>query len=142
MAKSRLFVPFTLRFSLLNDQHVAVMNMLDELAETDQRSKNQILMDALEYYFRHSTEEETAGKSYVENEVFERRLTEEREKLRIEIYQDVIRFIAGNALSGGIKAVPARQFPEQMPMDKEAEDNDYSEFGDNGVRMKDVMKWS
>lgn len=105
MAKNKLFVPITLRFSLINDQHVEVMNMLDELAETDKRSKNQIVMDALEYYFRQGTDEETSSRTYIDTATFESRLSEKREKLRLEIYQDVIRFIAGSALSGGVKTV-------------------------------------
>ena len=51
MAKSKLFVSFMLRFSLINDQHVKVMDILDEVVKNDKRSKNQIVMDALEYYF-------------------------------------------------------------------------------------------
>lgn len=141
MAKNKLFVPITLRFSLINDQHVEVMNMLDELAETDKRSKNQIVMDALEYYFRQGTDEETSSQTYIDTAAFESRLSEEREKLRLEIYQDVIRFIAGSALSGGVKTVIME--PEGMEIQgQKQKSEDYEEFGDNGVMMKDVMKWS
>lgn len=142
MAKNKLFVPFMLRFSLINDQHVELMNMLDELAETDKRSKNQIVMDALEYYFRQGTDDETSKKTYVDTATFESRIAEERERLRIEIYQDVIQFIAGNALNGGIKPIPVRQNDVEIQSKNEEPDEDYSEFGDNGVMMKDVMKWS
>lgn len=142
MAKNKLFVPFMLRFSLINDQHVELMNMLEELAETDKRSKNQIVMDALEYYFQQGTDDETSKKTYVDTTIFESRISEEREKLRIEIYQDVIQFIAGNALNGGIKPIPVRQNNVEIQSENEESDEDYSEFGDNGVRMEDVMKWS
>lgn len=141
MGKNKLFVPITLRFSLINDQHVEVMNMLDELAETDKRSKNQIVMDALEYYFRQGTDEEASSRTYIDTATLESRLAEEREKLRLEIYQEIIRFIAGSALSGAVK--PVIMEPEGLKTQAEKQKTgDYEEYGDNGVMMKDVMKWS
>ena len=125
MSKSKLFVPFMLRFSLINDQHVEVMNLLDELIKSDKRSKNQIVMDA-----------------FVDMATFESRIAEEREKLRAEIYQDIIGFLAGSALSGGIKTIGINPTEHETENSKEGDQNDCSEFEDNGVRMEDVIKWS
>ena len=137
MSKSKLFVSFMLRFSLINDQHVAVMNMLDERVKSDKRSKNQIVMDALEYYFQR----EINGQDFVDMQTFESRIAGEREKLRAEIYQDVIQFLAGSALGGGVRAATIKP-TEQEPESTEETENDYSEYGDNGVKMEDVVKWS
>ena len=137
MSKSKLFVSFMLRFSLINDQHVAVMNMLDERVKSDKRSKNQIVMDALEYYFQR----EMNGQDFVDMQTFESRIAGEREKLRAEIYQDVIRFLAGNVLGGGVRTATIKP-AEQEPKSTEETENDYSEYGDNGVKMEDVVKWS
>ena len=117
---NKLYVPLSLRFSLINDQHVEVMNLLDEITENDKRSKNQIVIDALAEYFQKSAGEEIARKTYVDTDTLEKRLSEEREKLRIEIYQEIIQFIAGNALSGGIKSVPVKQ-EDVEPQNKEEE---------------------
>ena len=137
MAKSKLFVSFMLRFSLINDQHVKVMDILDEMVKSDKRSKNQIVMDALEYYFN----KEINGQNFVDMATFESRLASEREKLRKEIYGDVIQFIAGNALGGNGKVVTGKPIEQEAESVEEAE-NDYSEYGDNGVKMEDVVKWS
>lgn len=137
MAKSKLFVSFMLRFSLINDQHVKVMDILDEMVKSDKRSKNQIVMDALEYYFN----KEINGQNFVDMATFESRLASEREKLRTEIYGDVLQFIAGNALGGNGKVVTSKPIEQEAENVEEAE-NDYSEYGDNGVKMEDVVKWS
>ena len=56
MSKSKLYVPLMLRFSLINDQHVEIMKMMEEQIKDDKRSKNQIVMDALEYYFKRGAD--------------------------------------------------------------------------------------
>lgn len=142
MSKSKLFVPFMLRFSLINDQHVEVMNLLDELIKNDKRSKNQIVMDALEYYFQREINGQGSERDFVDMATFESRIAEEREKLRAEIYQDIIGFFAGSALSGGIKTIAVNPTEREMENSKEGDQNDYSGFEDSGVRMEDVIKWS
>lgn len=142
MSKSKLFVPFMLRFSLINDQHVEVMNLLDELIKSDKRSKNQIVMDALEYYFQREINGQGSERDFVDMATFESRIAEEREKLRAEIYQDIIGFLAGSALSGGIKTIAINPTEHETENSKEGNQNDCSEFEDSGVRMEDVIKWS
>ncbi len=137
MSKSKLFVSLMLRFSLINDQHVEVMNILDEMVKSDKRSKNQIVMDALEYYFKR----EINGQNFVDMATFESRLASEREKLRTEVYRDILQFIAGSALGGNGKAVTGKPMEQETESMEETE-NDYSEYGDNGVKMEDVVKWS
>lgn len=137
MSKSKLFVSLMLRFSLINDQHVEVMNILDEMVKSDKRSKNQIVMDALEYYFKR----ERNGQNFVDMATFESRLASEREKLRTEVYRDILQFIAESALGGNGKAVTGKPMEQETESMEETE-NDYSEYGDNGVKMEDVVKWS
>lgn len=119
MSKSKLFVPFMLRFSLINDQHVEVMNLLDKLIKSDKRSKNQVVMDALEYYFQREINGQESEQNFVDIETFESRIAKEREKLRAEIYQDIIGFLAGSALSGGIKNVTINPMKHETENSKE-----------------------
>lgn len=121
MSKSKLFVPFMLRFSLINDQHVEVMNLLDELIKSDKRSKNQVVMDALEYYFQREINGQESEQNFVDIETFESRIAKEREKLRAEIYQDIIGFLAGSALSGGIKNVTINPMKHETENSKEGD---------------------
>ena len=115
MSKSKLYVPLMLRFSLINDQHVEIMKMMEEQIKDDKRSKNQIVMDALEYYFKRGADIQGGEQDYVDMATFESRIVSEREKLRAEIYQDIICFLAGSALGGGVKTAtikPVDQEPD------------------------------
>lgn len=142
MSKSKLFVSFMLRFSLINDQHVGVMDRLDKLVKNDKRSKNQIVMDALECYFQREIDGKESEQSFVDMSTFESRIAEEREKLRVEIYQDIIQFLAGSALSGVVQATATKSAGQESENAEGETESDYSEFDSNGVRMEDVMKWS
>lgn len=142
MSKSKLYVPLMLRFSLINDQHVEIMKMMEEQIKDDKRSKNQIVMDALEYYFKREADIQGGEQDYVDMATFEGRIASEREKLRTEIYQDIICFLAGSALGGGVKTAAIKPVEQEPESSIGGEQNDCSEFEDNGVRMEDVIKWS
>lgn len=50
MASGDLFRPFSLRFSLKNEQHVKILQRFNDKKLNGGRVKNQIVMDALEMY--------------------------------------------------------------------------------------------
>ncbi len=51
MASGDLFRAFTLRFSFKKRQHVQMLQKFEDRQLTDGKSKNQVVMDALEMYF-------------------------------------------------------------------------------------------
>lgn len=72
MARGDLFRPFSLRFSLKNEQHVKILQKFNDKKLNGGRVKNQIVMDALEMYFdelennNQATEDKWVTKEFLE----------------------------------------------------------------------------
>ena len=72
MARGDLFRPFSLRFSMKNEQHVKILQRFNDKKLNGGRVKNQIVMDALEMYFdelennNQATEDKWVTKEFLE----------------------------------------------------------------------------
>lgn len=101
MASGDLFRPFSLRFSMKNEQHVKILEKFNDKKLNGGRVKNQIVMDALEMYFNElENKNGTKGDKLVTKDFLERRLENFKQECKEEILGELIRIFVGNRMVG------------------------------------------
>ena len=101
MASGDLFRPFSLRFSLKNEQHVKILQKFNDKKLNEGRVKNQIVMDALEMYFNAlENKNGTKEDKLVTKDFLERRLENFKQECKEEILGELIRIFVGNRMVG------------------------------------------
>ncbi len=101
MARGDLFRPFSLRFSMKNEQHVKILQRFNDKKLNGGRVKNQIVMDALEMYFNElENKNGTKEDKLVTKDFLERRLENFKQECKEEILGELIRIFVGNRMVG------------------------------------------
>lgn len=101
MARGDLFRPFSLRFSMKNEQHVKILQRFNDKKLNGGRVKNQIVMDALEMYFNElENKNGTKEDKLVTKDFLERRLEKFKQECKEEIMGELIRIFVGNRMVG------------------------------------------
>ena len=101
MASGDLFRPFSLRFSMKNEQHVKILEKFNDKKLNGGRVKNQIVMDALEMYFNDlENKNGTKEDKLVTKDFLERRLENFKQECKEEILGELIRIFVGNRMVG------------------------------------------
>ena len=101
MASGDLFRPFSLRFSMKNEQHVKILEKFNDKKLNGGRVKNQIVMDALEMYFNElGNKNGTKDDKLVTKDFLERRLENFKQECKEEILGELIRIFVGNRMVG------------------------------------------
>ena len=101
MARGDLFRPFSLRFSMKNEQHVKILQKFNDKKLNGGRVKNQIVMDALEMYFNElENKNGTKEDKLVTKDFLERRLENFKQECKEEILGELIRIFVGNRMVG------------------------------------------
>ena len=101
MASGDLFRPFSLRFSMKNEQHVKILEKFNDKKLNGGRVKNQIVMDALEMYFNElENKNGTKEDKLVTKDFLERRLEKFKQECKEEIMGELIRIFVGNRMVG------------------------------------------
>lgn len=148
-----LFTRISLRFSMLNKQHVQLLKRLDKESREDKKSKNQIIMDALSSYFgtkdlaRDSdaadSDLDKSTKAYL-SKMFEETKQDVKKDLKVEIIQELFGMIFSNSMGN----VSRQQLqPRVVREDDVSEiqqssgDNSYN-IEEDDVIMNNVQKWS
>lgn len=101
MASGDLFRPFSLRFSMKNEQHVKILEKFNDKKLNGGRVKNQIVMDALEMYFNAlENKNGTKEDKLVTKDFLEQRLENFKQECKEEILRDLFRIFVGNRMGG------------------------------------------
>ena len=101
MTSGDLFRPFSLRFSLKNEQHVKILQRFNDKKLNGGRVKNQIVMDALEMYLNElENKNGTKEDKLVTKDFLERRLENFKQECKEEILGELIRIFVGNRMVG------------------------------------------
>lgn len=141
MAYGELFRHFTIRFSLKKAQHVRLLQLFEDKKLTAGRTKNQLVMDALEMFFDALMAGE--GKELPKEltpAYFEKRLFEMKEEIKAEVIQEVVRIVLGNAVTG--QPVMAARSPAGEPEAEETEEDDVADISGMPDIMDKIMGWS
>lgn len=136
MASGDLFRAFTMRFSFKKEQHVRLLEKFEDKKLNDGKSKNQIVMDALEMYF-DALENNSGIKE-------DKQVTKEfLEQFKQECKEEILRELLCILVSG---RMTAPSFMMSSPMDnlgpEEAPEDGVADITEMPDVMDKIMDWS
>ena len=140
MASGDLFRAFTLRFSFKKRQHVQMLQKFENRQITDGKSKNQVVMDALEMYFDAlENNRETKEEKWITKEFLEQRLEQFKQEVKEEIWRELISILVGSRMAGQpFMAVSS----DGEPATKELIEDEVADIGGMPDVMNKIMDWS
>ncbi len=101
MASGDLFRPFSLRFSMKNEQHVKILQRFNDKKLNGGRVKNQIVMDALEMYFNDlENKNGTKEDKLLTKDFLEQRLENFKQECKEETLREFLRIFVGSRMLG------------------------------------------
>ena len=101
MASGDLFRPFSLRFSMKNEQHVKILQKFNDKKLNGGRVKNQIVMDALEMYFNDlENKNGTKEDKLLTKDFLEQRLENFKQECKEETLREFLRIFVGSRMLG------------------------------------------
>lgn len=145
MAYGELFRHFTIRFSLKKGQHVRLLQKFEDNKLIGAKTKNQVVMDALEMYF--DALEAGSGKEKKEKitpAYFEKRLSDMKTEIKAELLQEILRIVLGNVITGQAAVMPPHtREPESVDMGEENMAGDgMADISGMPDVMDKIMGWS
>lgn len=150
----RQYEQFCLRFSMDNRQHTKLYRVMENLDPEIYKSKNQFIMNALEHYVDGCGEDNLTIKGRKKSEVeylSKEEFLEDRQKIkdeiRIELYQELIVYLANSSMAGAMRQVAGAINPvaENTLSDvgrTEQEADSTEGISNVSEVIEDVMKWS
>ena len=153
MNNDNMYQRFTLRFRKNNKREAAILRVLDDLNLEIHKSKNQFIVDAIEYYMAHFDDKELigptadAGKQRYISRTEMNGILEDinddiqvaKDEIRSQLYEDMLKlFIGGSNFMNAALTIQTNNnsFPSEVaqPNLEQSEEDD--------SLVDDVMKWS
>ena len=108
MARGDLFRPFSLRFSMKNEQHVKILQRFNDKKLNGDRGKNQIVMDALEMYFNDlENKNGTKEDKLLTKDFLEQRLENFKQECKKETLRELLRIFVASRVLGQPFMIPS-----------------------------------
>ena len=144
--KNALCKIFPLRFSLINRQHVDVLRHIEEEMKKGKKSRNQCVIDALSDYFslREQMDKKQAEGGILTMGMLDDRIDKIKADIRTELYQEFMKFFAGNLMGAAtVRTVEVQTVAQEIPKENQSveEANDFN-IEEDDVIMSNVKKWS
>ena len=144
--KNALCKIFPLRFSLINRQHVDVLRHIEEEMKKGKKSRNQCVIDALSDYFslREQMDKKQAEGGILPMGMLDDRIDKMKADIRTELYQEFMKFFAGNLMGAAtVRTVEVQTVAQEIPKENQSveEANDFN-IEEDDVIMSNVKKWS
>ena len=120
MASGDLFRAFTVRFSFKKEQHVRMLQKFEDRKLNDGKTKNKVVMDALEMYY-NSLENDSATKKdkVITEQLLEQRLMKFRQEFREEMLRELLNIFFSGRMAGQSVMVSSPNKESQMEDVKE-----------------------
>ena len=140
MASGDLFRAFTVRFSFKKEQHVRMLQKFEDRKLNDGKSKNQVVMDALEMYYNSlENDRDTKEDKVITEQLLEQWLMKFRKEFREEMLRELLNIFVSDRMAGQSVMVSSPNNESQMEDAKEDEVSDISGMPDV---MNKIMSWS
>ncbi len=141
MVGGDLFHGYPLRFSMKKSQHVKVLEKFEDRRFNRGKTRNQVIIDALERYYDEmemESEDGGSGDEIVTGKQLEQKLIQFRQEFREEMTQELLRiFISSMAGQSAVVTVPVVE-----PDAEKIEENDAADIGGMPDVMDKIMGWS
>ena len=140
MASGDLFRAFTVRFSYKKEQHVRMLQKFEDNRLNGGKTKNQVVMDALEMYYNSlENNSDTKEDKVVTERFLEQRLMKFRQESREEMLRELLSIFVSGRMAGQLVMVSSPNWESQMEDVKEDRAADISGMPDV---MDKIMSWS
>ena len=140
MASGDLFRAFTVRFSYKKEQHVRMLQKFEDNRLNGGKTKNQVVMDALEMYYNSlENDSDTKEDKVITEQFLEQRLMKLRQEFREEMLRELLNIFVSGRMAGQPIMVSSTNGASQMEDVKKDRAADISEMPDV---MDKVMGWS
>ena len=140
MASGDLFRAFTVRFSLKKGQHVRMLQKFEDRKLNDGKSKNQVVMDALEMYYNSlENDSDTEENKLITEQLLELRLMKFRQEFREEMLRELFNIFVSGRMAGQSVMVSSSNGESHVEDVKEDGAADISGMPDV---MNKIMNWS
>ena len=140
MASGDLFRAFTVRFSLKKGQHVRMLQKFEDRKLNDGKTKNQVVMDALEMYYNSlENDSDTEENKLSTEQLLEQRLMKFRQEFSEEMLRELLNIFVSGRMAGQPIMVSSPNKESQMEDVKEDGVADISGMPDV---MDKIMGWS
>lgn len=143
--KSPLYKLVSFRFSLLNEKHVEVLQMLEKDVSKGINSRNSIIIEALtEYYKPKEVSRDWIEETFLSKQEYREQYEKQKKEILTELYQELMKVFAGGILSKGVdrNTVPNLTEPAACKKEeKKAEEESFDIESDSTI-MGNVSKWS
>ena len=141
MASGDLFRAFTVRFSFKKKQHVRMLQKFEDKKLNDGKSKNQIVMDALEVYYDVLEKKNQSGmQTELTPDYLEKRLSDMEESIRVKMLQEIVGIVLGSAISGQ-RSVLQSPYGKTEAMET-LDDDETADISSMSEVMGKIMDWS
>lgn len=137
---------FNIRFCLDNPIDQEVFKALDNLNVSIHKSKNRFVIKALYDYINgygaEYLEKQAKRENYITVEEYEKKRAEDREQIRNEVYQDLIRFLATVNVSRTVAEIQSEKQTGSYTAGTNPMPNNEPQAELPSAMMDDIMKWS
>lgn len=140
MASGDLFRAFTVRFSFKKEQHVRMLQKFEDRKLNDGKSKNQVVMDALEMYYNSlENDSDTKEDKVITEQLLEQWLMKFRQEFREEMLRELLNIFVSDRMAAQPIMVSSPNKESQMADVKGDKVSDISGMPDV---MDKIMSWS
>lgn len=136
MAEGDLFRGFSVRFSFKKRQHVKMLEKFEDRKLNGGKSKNQIIMDALEMYYDAL---ENNGNTDANKEITGKYLEERLVQFKQEMLLELLRSLVGGNMAGKTIAISVPGGEQETGNIADEKDANISEMPDV---MNRIIDWS
>ena len=140
MASGDLFRAFTVRFSYKKEQHVRMLQKFEDNRLNGGKTKNQVVMDALEMYYNSlENNSDTKEDKVVTERFLEQRLMKFRQEFWEEMLRELLNIFVSGRMSG--QSVMVSSPNGESPME-DVKENGAADISGMSDVMDKIMSWS
>lgn len=143
--KNHLYKLITFRFSLLNEKHVELLQMLEKDVSKGINSRNAIIIEALtEYYKPKDVNRDWIEENFLSKKEYGESCERQKKEIITELYHELIKVFAGGILSkgGDRSSVPTVAEPAESKREEVKEEEESFDIESDSTIMGNVSKWS
>lgn len=143
--KNHLYKLITFRFSLLNEKHVELLQMLEKDVSKGINSRNAIIIEALtEYYKSKEISRDWIEDTFLSKKEYRESSERQKKEIITELYHELMKVFAGGILKtgGDRRCVPAVTEPAESKSEEVKEEEESFDIESDSTIMGNVSKWS
>lgn len=143
--KNHLYKLISFRFSLLNEKHVELLQMLEKDVSKGINSRNAIIIEALtEYYKPKEISRDWIEDNFLSKKEYSESCERQKKEILTELYHELMKVFAGGILSKGEDRSGVQIVTKSVESKREEgkEEEESFDIESDSTIMGNVSKWS